>query len=239
MNTRILLLFSMPAMMLTTEVANATLLGRDLNSDGTNDAYYDTELNVTWLADMSYSYVDGYARRVDWRGDNGQYGMDGYNGFEWAAQLNYFGFTGWRLPRVSADPSHCLLSPADSRYCGFAIGTDGSVVYSELISLLYETLGNVRGSDPWIPPQSLDLGPFTNSGGEFNGFYMGPIDPLLGNVWELTPGGYQFDSTPQLRRQAWAVHDGDVHLPEPGTLALFVVGLAGIGMSRRRSTVVA
>ena len=40
-----------------------TLLGRDLDGDLTNgfEAYYDTVLDITWLADAHYALTSGYA----------------------------------------------------------------------------------------------------------------------------------------------------------------------------------
>ena len=78
-----------------------TLQARDINRDGTVDAYFDTGLNITWLA--------------DWNA-NGP--MSWFDAMVWAAALNVHSVTGWRLPstsaaadgRVKPDPSSSELA---------------------------------------------------------------------------------------------------------------------------------
>lgn len=63
----------------------STLQGRDLDGNlSTFEAYYDTSLNITWLADTNYAGMS-----MDWSTAN-----------TWAAALNPYGsgITGWRLP---------------------------------------------------------------------------------------------------------------------------------------------
>ncbi|HEB56139.1 MAG TPA: hypothetical protein ENI98_07515, partial [Gammaproteobacteria bacterium] len=63
----------------------STLQGRDLDGDlSTFEAYYDTALDITWLADANYAGTP-----MDWATAN-----------NWAANLNPYnsGITGWRLP---------------------------------------------------------------------------------------------------------------------------------------------
>src|SRR3989344_1507399 len=65
-----------------------TLQGRDLDGNlSTFEAYYDTALNITWLADANYA-----GTTMDWTTANA-----------WVAALNPYGscITGWRLPTVS------------------------------------------------------------------------------------------------------------------------------------------
>ncbi len=61
-----------------------TLLGRDLDgNDATFEAYYDTVLDITWLADANYAQTSGYDAD----------GMMDY-------RLASLGFSNWRLPRI-------------------------------------------------------------------------------------------------------------------------------------------
>ena len=59
----------------------ATLQARDINGDSVVDAYYDTDLDITWLADWNVN------RRMDWD-----------TAIAWAGGLDVYGTTGWRLP---------------------------------------------------------------------------------------------------------------------------------------------
>ena len=95
-------------------------------------AYYDTEADLTWLADANYAYTSGY-----WTDQI--VGMNWDQAKEWAANLDVAGVTGWRLPDI--DPS---CSP------GSACTT------SEMGNLFFNVLGNVGGS------LSFSVGPFSN-----------------------------------------------------------------------------
>lgn len=218
--------------------AHATLLGRDLNGDGTDDAYYDTTLNLTWLADGNFAYTSGYAAQYDAFGDGGAFGMTADRAAIWAGSLDYFGVTGWRLPRVNfTDPFVCSAVQFGGTDCGFNVRTAaGGTVYSEMASLFYDTLGNVSVYDTGGNARSggglANTGPFVNVMG-VRGYYLGPQSAVNGSVFYFdTSTGGQFGDSGSLRRYAWAVRDGDVQVPEPGTLLLFAGGLAALLASR-------
>lgn len=74
-----------------------TLQTRDINGVGVVDAYYDTRLNITWLANMNAGAGSAF--------DNGASTTDGRmtwgNAVAWAASgLMEFG-GGWRLPTIN------------------------------------------------------------------------------------------------------------------------------------------
>ena len=82
-------------------------------------AVYDTDLNLTWLADDNYAKTSGYDvdGLMDWTAANA-----------WAAGLSYGGYSGWRLP--TADPA-----------CGANYNCTGS----EMGHLFYSELGGTAG----------------------------------------------------------------------------------------------
>ena len=63
----------------------STLQARDVNGDGVTDAYFDTALNITWLANWNANGP------MTWADANA-----------WAAGLDVHGVTGWRLPSTAA-----------------------------------------------------------------------------------------------------------------------------------------
>lgn len=117
-----------------------TLQARDINADGTTDAFYDTVLNITWLADAKAALGSGY---------DTTFGA-GYQTWTeaaaWAAQLNVHGVTGWRLPTMIDTGALGCDAGASGTDCGYNVQTisaDGQTVYSELAHLYYVTLGNL------------------------------------------------------------------------------------------------
>ncbi len=63
-----------------------TLLPRDINGDSVVDAYYDTALGISWLADA------------------GAFGPANWDeSMAWATSLDVHGVAGWRLPEVVDD----------------------------------------------------------------------------------------------------------------------------------------
>src|SRR5262245_1739140 len=75
--------------------AHAALQGRDLDPNHAGfEAYYDTDLDITWLTDFALITHQG----VD---ADGKLSWDGAK--SWIASLNQqrlYGVTGWRLPRT-------------------------------------------------------------------------------------------------------------------------------------------
>ncbi|MGK2898806.1 MAG: PEP-CTERM sorting domain-containing protein [Burkholderiaceae bacterium] len=69
------------AAVLLAGAAQAALQARDLNGDTVTDAFYDTDLNITWLRDAN---VNGPMHWVD--------------AVSWADNFSFAGYTDWRLP---------------------------------------------------------------------------------------------------------------------------------------------
>ena len=119
----------------------STLQARDINGDGITDAFYDITLNISWLADGNAGAGSGYDATfggglMTWGEANA-----------WAANLNVFGVTGWRLPTmIDTGAPGCDLSFGGGTDCGYNVQTvsaDGLTVFSEWAHLYYVTLGNL------------------------------------------------------------------------------------------------
>lgn len=188
-----------------------TLQPRDINGDGTVDAFYDTVLDITWLADANAgagsSYDDGFNTSD---GD-----MTWASAVAWAGSLNVYGVSGWRLPVMNA----------------------GSMTASEISHMYCVTLGDFGPCNPLTTTGPGTWG-FTNTGNfrnlESEWYWTGtPGEPGLPNtafVWAADPiSAYHSQEPVTSGNRAWAVHDGDVPnlpaVPEPETYALMLLGL--------------
>jgi hypothetical protein len=67
---------------LTAAGAHAALLDRDLDHDGITDAFYDTDLNLTWLRNANVNRAP----------------MTWYDSVSWADNYSFGGYSDWRLP---------------------------------------------------------------------------------------------------------------------------------------------
>lgn len=192
-----------------------TLQARDLNGDSVTDAYYDTSLNITWLANAN---------------KNGA--MSWTDAKSWAGSLEVFGFVGWRLPDTL--PVGSTFGPAD-----FAVGGTAS----EMGHLFFLTLGNCAtaggGPHPCVGQTSAGLsntGPFIGlqTPQYWSRTAYAPI-PDYAFVFNTLHG---FQDAEGIRQAffAMAVRPGDVTgvVPEPQTYALLLTGLAALSMVRRR-----
>jgi hypothetical protein len=205
----------------------STLQARDLDHDGSTDAYYDTVLNISWLADAN---------------------VIGSGSFEvanaWATSLNVAGVTGWHLPTIHID-SCGTDGYGDVFWNGGGIcGYDVQPQTSDMAHLHLVTLGNTSLAHQ-VDPTLTNTGPFTNVqafGYWFSRDYA--VDPWSGAVntgeaWRYSfHAGRQDNLTKDAGLFAWAVHDGDVGVvaavPEPETYALMLAGLGMVIMLGRR-----
>lgn len=81
----LLALLTAAAALLPLGSAQAALQARDINHDGSADGFYDTDLNVTWLADAGLSSNSTFAQASSW-----------------ASSMVVGGISGWRLPNMGA-----------------------------------------------------------------------------------------------------------------------------------------
>lgn len=222
--------------------AHAALQGRDLNgSAGSFEAYYDTDLDITWLADANYAKTSGY----DINGDGL---MNWAAANAWAASLSFTDgvniYDNWRLPSVK---------PVNGVSFVYNFSFDGSTdagynitsARSELAYMFSVNLGNVSQytTGGWGSPSgcwvSLSDNCLNNTGYFVN---LQPAvywsDSLLNSTTVLAftmHDGRQDGEGPFYENYAWAVHPGDIAaVPEAQTYALMLAGLGLIGWRARR-----
>lgn len=206
----------------------STLQGRDLDGNlSTFEAYYDSTLDITWLANANYA-----GTTMTWAAANA-----------WAAALNPYGsgITGWRLPTVTdIGTSGCNFAYSGTD-CGYNVDTSTG----EMASMFYDTLGNLAlyntsGSGPQAGWGLTNTGPFSNV---LPSFYWSATEyaPSISVAWLFGFGnGGQYGGVKSFNGYAWAVHAGDVGasaVPVPAAAWLFgsgVLGLLGVGSKRRR-----
>lgn len=232
-----------------------TLQGRDLDGDAANgfEAYYDTVLDITWLADANYAATSGYTSASNGgkapgsEYDSNGFGTDGSMGWDaamtWATNLNVHGVTGWRLPTmVDTGKPGC-----DFAYGGTDCGFNPSTSTAELAHLYYSTLGHLTeysaSTDRVLNLFPPNTGPFKN--------VQSPATSTLPIVdyhygLEYAPSAYaswkfSFENGSQGQEgkgypsYAWAVRTGDIAaVPEPEGYALALLGLTLVGLAARR-----
>lgn len=211
-----------------------SLLGRDLDSDLSNgyEAFYDTLLNVTWSADVNVAKTLGLGTR-GW--DAGWVVLSDARYL--AANLSYYGITGWRLPTYYKDDA----------------------VVSELAHMYHVTLGvevaaSGRGSSYVVVNEPFNTGPFWNFEGpslSVNKFWNDTLsaDGSLTSD-QITFGGFTSTTRSYVgyvrmgadaAAAAWFVRDGDIAaVPEADTYAMMLagLGLVGFAAARRKRIVV-
>lgn len=203
-----------------------TLQARDINGDGTVDAYYDTVANLTWLADANMILTTGWHAPPGGMPQPDALGRVTYFAASyWAPRLNVYGVTGWRLPTVQATMS-CIPNLPHSCTGSIIPGT------SELENLFRQTLGDNGGS-------VFNTGPFSNIQSGY--YWTGTFDPAVSGsaplfVYNGVTGWHTKYSQDTSIVYAWAVHDGDVAVavPEPASVALLAGGLGLVAVWARR-----
>jgi hypothetical protein len=243
--------------------ADATLIGRLPATPGGTDyqAYYDSTLDITWLADANLAASNTFG--LPYNTNLGMHPNDNYTGtynniilpyglMAWGAALhwidamnsaNYLGFNDWRLPTVLDTGSPGCNYSSNGTDCGYnaQTGSASTTVYSELASLWYDTLGNLAYTD--TAGNAPQPGWGMKNKGPFSNFQYGPY--WLGVEYALTPNGawlfdsyegYQGFTKKEYSLFGWAVRSGDVvsTVPEPGMLWLFGSSLLGLMGIRRR-----
>ncbi len=217
----------------------STLEGRDLDGNAaTYEAYYDTALDITWLADANAA-----GTTMSWEDANA-----------WAAALDVNGITGWRLPTntpVNGSTYNTASSSDGTTDRGYTAttsdGTDGGWrdgsgnAVSEMGHMYYVTLGNLGYCDPALPMCTVQSGwGLTNTADFLNvqsDFYWSGSELNSLGGWAFNfDSGYQNVLNKGDSLFAWAVRSGDVSaVPVPAAVWLFGSGLMGLlGLARRK-----
>jgi hypothetical protein len=202
---------------------------------------YDDLLNVTWLQDANLPQTSGVS-------------ADGLftwaQAKDWAANLSYADsargvtWSDWRLP---------VNKPIDGVAWNLAPTTDGTSDWTyngrspqhELEHLTHVSLGNESGFTVNGTPRQgvsgvdyglVNTGPFKNFIGYI--YWTGTVSPWYPADHALNflaYSGGMGNANVAGRFHATAVRDGDVAaVPEPGTWALMLGGVLGLGMLVRR-----
>jgi hypothetical protein len=206
-----------------------TLQARDIDGNGSTDAYYDTQLNITWLANFNTNGL------MNWNAAN-----------TWATTSSFFGLSGWRLPTVNdTGPSGCDFANTGTD-CGFNVQTTtGNPVNSEMAHLYYVTLGNLAYcSASNVCPQAgqglintANLVDF-QSYAYWSGTVYAPDSngAWFFNTYTIIGAGGQSNLDKNDALYAVAVRPGDVgaSVPLPPTAALMLLMFGAMGLIRRK-----
>lgn len=229
-------------------ISNASLESR---LDG--KAFYDTELNVTWLADANLAASQSFGLLRN------NYSSDAYNhvyfistsgdltwssAHQWIGAMNknnYLGFNDWRLPNmIDGGLPGCYDYSYNGTECGFNVDT----ATGELAHLFYDVLGNkafydASGAGPQAGWGLVNKGPFINlQSGQYwyDQEYGGPGGGL---AWDFSfQTGDQRMDTYNGGGYALVLRTGDITpLSVPATAWLFGSGLLGLlGMARCKTS---
>ncbi len=209
--------------------ADAALLSRL-----SGQAYYDTVLDITWLADANYAWTSGYD-------SDGLMSLAAAQ--SWIVSLNvaqHLGASDWRLPVIVDTGTPGCNFGYTGTDCGWNVdlstGEMAHLYYSTLGNIgLYDTSGNLTGcslSSPWC---LTNTGPFSNLRPYIyaSGTLYAP-DPSLAWHFHFDNGIQEYDYKGS-EMFAWAVRPGDIGLvPVPGAVWLFGSALGVMSALRRR-----
>jgi len=206
--------------------SHAALVGRLSATEGGTDyqAYYDTEADLTWLADANAAAGSIYETVP---AVPGAINLSDSNAF--VSNINISGITGWRLPSTMQPDVSCVSNNGLGSYGTNCIG-------SELGNLFYNVLGGIETNSISTNHNSnYDL--FSNI--QTTNFYWSSTvyDADTDQAWFFDMDyGSQYHTVQTANQFVWAVHDGDIGaVPIPAAVWLFGSGLIGlVGFARRK-----
>jgi hypothetical protein len=228
--------------------SNAALVAR-----AGGNAFYDTVLDITWLADANYALTEDFGI-AGVSATTGQ--MDLATANLWIDELNasnHLGISTWRLP--VADPINGTsyvgtFSEDGSTDIARNLSAMGSVyegsTASEMAHLYFNTLGNISTRDvdgnttacysETVESTCLEnTGPFSNL--DNVRYWTGSEGPNVGEQLYFNFNGFQNDILLTSVSAVWVVAAGDALVPIPAAVWLFASALGGLGWFRRRKTV--
>jgi len=222
---------------------SATASQAALESRLGGQAVYDTNLNITWLADANFAATNS----LDVSGIRPDGSMTWFTAQSWIAGINtsnYLGYNDWRLPSTNPvnGSFNYFYSVNGNTDVGYNISAPGSLhsgsTASELAYMYYVNLGNKApyntDGSPQIGSGLVNTGPFSNL--QQGTYFSGTDFALFDNnnyawVFSLTDGfqtgGIKDSIFLSDYGYAWAVRSGDVAVvPEPEAWGLMLSGLA-------------
>ena len=184
---------------------------------------YDTDLDLTWLADANAAVGSAF----DDGTNTGDGRMSWTSAVAWADSLTIGGASDWRLP-ATADP--------DATCSGTGPRGD-SCTGSEMGHLFYVELGGAPNSTIFTSGNQTLLALFSNVQGAY---WSGTTEAGFPDfAWDFTfTSGVQSDAFKTTNfLSGWAVHGGDVSaVPAPGAVWLLGTGLLGFIASAWRKS---
>jgi len=201
-------------------------------------AVYDTDLNITWIADAKLSASNTFGT-VGVHPTTGA--MDWDTAKSWIANMNdanYLGFSDWRLPTtLDPDPS-CTSFANGTNPSGDSTGYN--CTGSEMGHLFYSEFGATAGTSVGSSGKTEELAKFVNI--SHSAYWSGTVFNSESNlVWSFNFGdGRQVNNFyGGYGAYAMVVRSGDVGgvsaVPLPAAVWLFGGGLIGLlGVARRK-----
>lgn len=213
-------------------------------------AYYDTGLDVTWIANANLAATNAFGVS----GVQSDGSMNWNAAKNWIAAMNaanYLGGNDWRLPGVSPVSGgffNYTFFYSGSSDKGYNISAPGSPYAgshgSELAFLFYNSLANLGARDlngASLGCESASNGCLENTGPLVNLvpdiYWTGAAYlPVATNTWYFDMGtGYQDATWEGIEYHVLAVRTGDVAaVPEASTFGMMLVGLGMVGFVARR-----
>lgn len=189
-------------------------------------AYYDTDLDISWLADanLAASLDFGVA------GIAADGAMARLTADQWIGAMNaagYLGISDWRLPTVLQPDADC-----SHQYLGNSYGF--TCVGSELGHLFYLELGGQAGhSIGAVHNDSYELFSNVQESYYWSSFYT--VNPS--HAWAFNFGNGELDLHGKTANYyAWAVVDGDIgEIPVPAAAWLLGSALVALRLVRRKT----
>ena len=208
----------------STNTAQASLVDRG------GGLIYDTDLNITWLADANYAMTSGYISTIATTYNDGR--MTQQQAVDWAAQLSFGGFDDWRLPSTPVLDSTCSYQ---SNTLGINFSYGYGCTGGEMSHLYHIELSGTFDS-PITSSLDPDLSLFSNiQAPNSENYWSSLVEPWGSYGFHFLNGGTNYGGADN-NWYVWAVRTGDVAtVPVPAAVWLFGSGLLGlIGIAKRK-----